>query len=100
MCFAAALRPGIPGPTSHATRNTCRLGAPSADRAILRDGLELFLQRHVSVDGLAQAVGLNTGTEASAAALRPADLQLRLKAARRALAGVLAEGGGDVFHGD
>lgn len=82
-----------------------RLGAASADRSILRDGIEVFLAQHVSVASLqaaaeaAGAGGGGGGAEGAAAPPRPADLALRLKAAKRALASVRAADEGDVFGG-
>jgi hypothetical protein len=67
----------------------CRLGS-AADRTILRDSIEVFLQHHVSVSSLAASFASSGGFETSV-------LQARLKAAKRALASVTAGAEEDVF---
>ena len=76
-----------------------RLGSSSADRVILRDGIEIFIQQHISIAGLTAVAqtAAASGTGRSAVTLKSSDIQLRLKAARRALATVHAEDEGDVF---
>ena len=76
----------------------CRLGAASADRSLLRDGIEIFVKQHVSLASLLTVMEAANGQGDMSSSLQLADPKLRLKAARRALSSVHAEDGGDVFE--